>query len=202
MMAGHSGHYMLSLPTVLDVVVPAARVAPYRPVAPLLRFALLPSCQPSSYHQLNKHPPLLPPPSFAPRKENLSFPYTLHGEPRKASVGRVDVPAESGEMGGELGGIDFFDEDGQADIAEGYPGHSSWGGKNGLLSGCEAGNVFWGCLRKLFCFRSLLGWRSRGGRVELFWPSWAPCRVGLSRHRNSTRSPWLNMYGWMVLPAV
>ena len=194
---------MLSLPTVLDVVVPAARVAPYRPVAPLLLFALLPPRPPPLYHQLNKHPPLLPPPSFAPRKENLSFPYMLHDEPGKASVGRVDVSAESGEMGGEMGGIDLFNVDGQAHVAEGYPGNSSRGGKDGLF-GCGAGNVFWGCLRGFFCFRFVSRRWSRGGRgrVDFFWPSWTPCRVGLSCHRNSARTPRLNMYGWMVLTAV
>ena len=116
----------------------------------------------------------------------------------------MDVSAEGGEVGSELGGVDVFDEDGEADVAEGYPGDFGRGGRGGA-AGCGAGDgdgFLWGCV----CwFWFLVGWRwrnGRRGRGDLFWPSWAPCRVGLGRYCNCTRAPGLDVYGWMVLPGV
>lgn len=198
-MARIPGHDVLPLRTVAEVVVPPARVAPDFP--PPLRAPLRLACKPPPHHALDKQPAPLPPPGFAPRKKDLPFPYALHGEPGQAEVGRVDVPAEGSEVGGEVDGVDFFDEDGEAHVAERDARDSSRGGE-GWTAGCKFGNVRRRRWRGFFGFRCFSRWRARGARDCLLWPLWAPRRVGLGGHCNSARAPGLDMEGWMVLPDV
>ncbi len=105
---------MLSLRTVVEVVVSAASIALY-----FWRLGLFFLLQSLFYQLFNEQSSPLPTLSFTSGKENLSFPYAFHSEPRKAKVGWVVVPTESFEMGCKLSRIDVFNEDGQAHVPKG-----------------------------------------------------------------------------------